>query len=210
MNILTYQGNNIQQRNDGYVNATQMCQANGKQIGHWMATEDYKRYVEALAASIGIPIVKLVVVKTGRGGGTWVHPKLAIKLARWISVDFELWMDQNIMPYNLVSPQSNKDTSGFIYLAQSSCTHYYKIGMSKQPYKRMKSLQSGSPLEIILIHRIFTLDMVALEKALHEYYNAYWLRGEWFELPMDCVKEFPLVANQLDTMLEQVCLPESR
>lgn len=96
MNILTYQGNNIQQRNDGYVNATQMCQANGKKVNDWMRTEDYKRYVEAISETTGIPVVKLVVVKTGRGGGTWVHPKLAIKLARWISVDFELWCDRHI------------------------------------------------------------------------------------------------------------------
>lgn len=94
---LTYKGKEINQREgDGYVNATQMCQANGKLIGHWMATEDYKRYTEALSKTIGIPIVNLVIVKTGRSGGTWIHPKLAVKLARWISVKFELWCDEHI------------------------------------------------------------------------------------------------------------------
>ncbi|MFM5945956.1 MAG: BRO family protein, partial [Dolichospermum sp.] len=64
------------------------------------------------------------------------------------------------------------DNSGFIYLAQASQTQWCKIGMSKQPYKRMQSLQTGSPLEIILIHRIYTLDAIALEKSLHEYFDA--------------------------------------
>jgi hypothetical protein len=99
MSILTYNGQNITQRPDGYVNATQMCQANGKQIGHWIETNDYNRYTQALSTSIGIPIDQLVLVK--RDGqnelrGTWIHPKLAIKLARWISVEFELWCDDHI------------------------------------------------------------------------------------------------------------------
>ena len=101
-----------------------------------------------------------------------------------------------------------RDNSGFIYLAQASQTQWCKIGMSKQPYKRMSSLQTGSPLEIILIHRIFTFDMVALEKSLHDYYAAYSLRGEWFDLPAECIREFPAIANELDSTLEQVCLPQ--
>lgn len=101
-----------------------------------------------------------------------------------------------------------QDNSGFIYLAQASQTRWCKIGMSKHPYKRMSSLQTGSPLEIILIHRIFTFDMVALEKSLHDYYAAYSLRGEWFDLPAECIREFPAIANELDSTLEQVCLPQ--
>ena len=100
------------------------------------------------------------------------------------------------------------NNSGFVYLAQASQTRWCKIGMSKQPYKRMSSLQTGSPLEIILIHRIFTFDMVALEKSLHDYYAAYSLRGEWFDLPAECIREFPAIANELDSTLEQVCLPQ--
>ncbi|MFM6311993.1 MAG: GIY-YIG nuclease family protein [Dolichospermum sp.] len=100
------------------------------------------------------------------------------------------------------------DNSGFIYLAQASQTQWCKIGMSKQPYKRMQSLQTGSPLEIILIHRIYTLDAIALEKSLHEYFDAYRVRGEWFDLPTECIQEFPIVANQLDAVMEQVCLPQ--
>ncbi|MCT7977659.1 BRO family protein [Laspinema olomoucense] len=99
------------------------------------------------------------------------------------------------------------DNSGFIYLAKTP-NGWCKIGMSKQPYKRMSSLQTGTPLEVTLVHRVFTFDMVALETSLHEYYSAYWMRGEWFELPDDCIHEFPAVANELDTKLEQIYLPE--
>ncbi|CAN0570007.1 unnamed protein product, partial [Ectocarpus sp. 12 AP-2014] len=31
-----------------------------------------------------------------RGGGTWLHPKLAVPFARWLSVDFKIWCDEQI------------------------------------------------------------------------------------------------------------------
>ena len=80
--LLSYNGNTIEQRElDGYVNATQMCQANGKLIADWLRTKDYKRYIEALSRSMRIPIDQLVIVNTegpNETRGTWIHPKLAI------------------------------------------------------------------------------------------------------------------------------------
>lgn len=99
-----------------------------------------------------------------------------------------------------------ENEAGFVYLATMS-KGWCKIGMSKQPYKRMSSLPVGTPLEITLVHRIFTFNMSALEKALHDYYGAYWLRGEWFDLPQECIEEFPMIANKLDSELERICLP---
>lgn len=135
---------------------------------------------------------------------------------------FRKWVTSEVLPSIRKTGQSDlmdifgdsfntkgrRDNSGFIYLAQASQTQWCKIGMSKQPYKRMQSLQTGSPLEIILIHRIYTFDAIALEKSLHEYFDAYRVRGEWFDLPAECIQEFPIIANQLDAAIEQVCLPQ--
>ena len=41
----------------------------------------------------------LVSTKSGApetGGGTWLHPKLAVVFARWLSVDFAVWCDEQI------------------------------------------------------------------------------------------------------------------
>lgn len=99
MSSLTYNGQKINQRTDGYVNATQMAAIHGKLIADWTRTKDYKRYVEGISRSMGIPIDALVITKTdglNEERGTWVHPKLAVKLGRWISVEFELWCDDHI------------------------------------------------------------------------------------------------------------------
>lgn len=100
MTDLIYNGQQINRRDsDGYLSGTSMCQANGKKINDWVRTSEYIRYTERLSTSTGLPVNELVVSKSGNpanGGGTWIHPKLAIKLARWISVDFELWCDEHI------------------------------------------------------------------------------------------------------------------
>ena len=35
----------------------------------------------------------LIQSRQGHGGGTWVHPQIAVDLARWISAPFAVWMD---------------------------------------------------------------------------------------------------------------------
>lgn len=92
-----WNGTAIQRRSaDGFVNATAMAKANGKHLPHYMANERTREYLEALAGSVGIPTDRLTVTTmTGPNDlrGTWVHPRLAVDLARWISPAFAVWMD---------------------------------------------------------------------------------------------------------------------
>jgi hypothetical protein len=81
---------------DGYVNATAVCQANRKRWNDYARLERTEAYIAALAADAGFPATGLVVsIKGGRPElqGTWVHPRLAVDLARWISPAFAVWMD---------------------------------------------------------------------------------------------------------------------
>lgn len=81
---------------DGYANATAMCQANGKLWGHYIRSERATAYVEALAASLDLAPADLVITTTtgpNEFRGTWIHPRLAVDLARWISPEFAVWMD---------------------------------------------------------------------------------------------------------------------
>jgi hypothetical protein len=81
---------------DGYVNATAMCKANGKHLPHYLANGRTGEYLQALSGSVGIP-TDLLKVSIGTGPnhlrGTWIHPRLAVDLARWISPAFAVWMD---------------------------------------------------------------------------------------------------------------------
>jgi hypothetical protein len=35
-------------------------------------------------------------MRRGMGGGTWMHPKLAVRFAQWLDVDFAVWCDEQI------------------------------------------------------------------------------------------------------------------
>ena len=92
-----WNGHAIQRRQaDGYVNATAMCKANAKHLPHYLTNARTSEYLQALSGSVGIPTDHLKVsIGTGPNHlrGTWIHPRLAVDLARWISPQFAVWMD---------------------------------------------------------------------------------------------------------------------
>ena len=78
---------------DGYVNATAMCKANNKQWSKYRESDRCQIYLDALAETSEIRMFDLIESRQGQGGGTWVHPQVAVYLARWISAPFAVWMD---------------------------------------------------------------------------------------------------------------------
>jgi len=104
----------VEQRlTDGFINGTAMCVAHGKDISDWLKTDDTWELVVALADSLNLDALPikdhksgnsvftrvsasyptLIVVKRGApeaGGGTWLHPDLAIQLAQWCNKSFAL------------------------------------------------------------------------------------------------------------------------
>lgn len=112
----------IEQRaTDGFINATAMCKAHGKDASDWLRTDPTLELVSALARRLGIEpktaqtpksiktrvaafFPSLVITKAGSpetGGGTWIHPKLAVHLGQWCSPDFALqvsdWIENWIL-----------------------------------------------------------------------------------------------------------------
>lgn len=76
---------------DGYLNATEMCKANGKLYADYTRLESTKEYLNELSSDMGIPILKLIEIKKGGSSkfqGTWIHPHVAIHLAQWLSPKF--------------------------------------------------------------------------------------------------------------------------
>jgi hypothetical protein len=79
---------------DGYVNATAMCKANGKHWNDYWRLDRATEYLEALSDETGISVSKLCLTMRGSSHqGTWIHPRVAVDLARWISAPFAVWMD---------------------------------------------------------------------------------------------------------------------
>lgn len=78
------------------------------------------------------------------------------------------------------------EKKGYIYLIRNNRNGYIKIGWSKQPGKREKTLQSEDPdIEIIHLWRGSRSE----ECKLHVLYRVFRIRGEWFRLSESQISE---------------------
>ena len=86
-----------------------------------------------------------------------------------------------------------------LYIIQSKMTGDFKVGKSKNPVKRLKQLQTGSPYELKLI--LTLKEQGHKEKYIHKYImtsNKRKCKGEWFD--------FDLLACLPDDIYEQLDL----
>jgi phage antirepressor YoqD-like protein len=98
-----YQNSPVTFSKDGevMVNATQMAKPFGKLTANFLQTQQTKDFITALenhycnsnTDRYGISHTKIVqVINGGTNPGTWMHQKLALKFAAWLSPEFELWV----------------------------------------------------------------------------------------------------------------------
>jgi hypothetical protein len=68
-----------------------------------------------------------------------------------------------------------------LYLIRAGDTDFYKVGYtSKAGEARLEAMQTGSPLELHLIHQ--TSGTLLAERKMHEALSSRAVRGEWFRL----------------------------
>jgi len=87
------------------------------------------------------------------------------------------WICEECIQRLAIADIANK--TAFVYLMKNTRNGYVKIGFSKNPQFREKTLQSEEPEIELLISIEATID---LEKELHARFSAYRVRGEWFRL----------------------------
>lgn len=98
-----YEGQAVRFNADGWLHATEIAERFGKEPAQWLRLDSTKEYIERLSERMeksNVGKSHITLVKTRRGNtstsGTWLHSKLAVKFARWLSVDFEIWCDEQI------------------------------------------------------------------------------------------------------------------
>lgn len=78
---------------DGYFNATQLCSAGGKSFGDWYANKSSNKFLDELSIDINIDKTSLILFEdtnNSKTKTTWVHPRVIINIAQWISVKFNV------------------------------------------------------------------------------------------------------------------------
>lgn len=92
----------IPMREDGYILATRMCNSAGKRLRKWREYSDTIKFIEVVKQHTKFKEEELIHVYKGNtkkfSQGTWIHPKLAIHLAMWLSSSFCLqvsnWIEE--------------------------------------------------------------------------------------------------------------------
>lgn len=120
-----FDGRPVRFNSDGWIDAASAAKCFNKEPTAWLRSLETLEYMSALAdALFGKPVSEteleklramnsrgreskaltlklaketgLITTKAGRGGGTWLHPKLAVGFARWLNVKFAVWADLHI------------------------------------------------------------------------------------------------------------------
>ena len=97
LKTLDYNGTGIVFTADGWLNATASAAALAKpDLDNFLRSKTYAEYADVVAAANSVNSTDLKVTKKGNGGGTFLHPELAVVFARWISPAFAYWCDKQV------------------------------------------------------------------------------------------------------------------
>ena len=90
----------------------------------------------------------------------------------------------------------------FIYLIKNASNDSYKIGIGKNPKKRIKQLQTGNDDELLLIETYQSEIPSKIEGILHRNYGSLKKRGEWFTLSLVDELEFTERCEQIEKNIQ--------
>ena len=92
-----FDGTMMQFTSDGWFNATESADRFGRRVDNWLRLDETEGYMQALADALNTSDVReLIRTQKGRNGGTWLHPKLAVRFAQWLDARFAVWCDMQI------------------------------------------------------------------------------------------------------------------
>lgn len=84
----------------GWFNATEAAKRFGKRPIDWLRLPETDRYILAMCKKSDVRKSHFIKTKKGQSQqfaqGTWLHPKLAVRFAQWLDVDFAVWCDDTI------------------------------------------------------------------------------------------------------------------
>lgn len=97
-----------QRSNDGYINATKLAKAYQKKTGKyknansWFEKDRTNEFLELLSDKTKLEVYQLYQKPNpGTFQDIWIHPKLAVSFAMWLSPEFEMmvseWVEQWIL-----------------------------------------------------------------------------------------------------------------
>ncbi len=194
----------IRQDSEGRYCLNDLHKAAGGEKKHqpsdWLRNQQTKDLVKALYLSLypGVEncdsysesLVK-VIVGGSSGGGSWVHPILFLDYARWLSPSlyvsvitaYHNAIDSNaVFELPTIANQDASDRQYFIYAMSDVDSSLIKIGVSRNPVKRLKTLNNNLGVSSLKLLKAVPVPRSAASFAEQIALNATPgnVKGEWF------------------------------
>jgi hypothetical protein len=90
----------------------------------------------------------------------------------------------------------------FVYLIQSLENSYYKIGISKNPNRRIKELQTGNSSLLKLVETYQSEFAEKIERTLQRRYAHLRKEGEWFDMSISNEVSFRSECQKIEETLD--------
>jgi hypothetical protein len=117
-----------QRSTDGYINATDMCNAAGKRFNDYTRLGSTAEFISELSSVTGIPATELMSATQGGNPnlqGSWVHPDIAIHLGQWLSPKFAVMVSKWVREW--MSGGQSSSSSTMPYHLQRHVINQHKI-----------------------------------------------------------------------------------
>ncbi|MDR0325222.1 MAG: KilA-N domain-containing protein [Oscillospiraceae bacterium] len=173
---------------DGYINATAMCKAAGKEWKHYRALSTTKPFLDELSSVVGQTDYGLIQSYVGgvpRLQGTWVHPQVAVHLAQWLSPKFAVMVTQWVMEWMQggTKPGSNMPYHLRRYLDNAHKVQYGHFSVLNEivlnligPMEQLGYTLSGKQVPDISLGKLFSsylkskgYDVKSFPEYMHRY-----------------------------------------
>ena len=121
--------------------------------------------------------------------------KKAQSLLKWFYANGSFTAAQQALAKSLTYVRKKPIVAKKHYLYAISNGDQVKLGMSGDVNKRLKSMQTASPAELVLLWKYYIAntpaDAMKIENMLHRACKQFHIRGEWFEKEcIDVVNKF--------------------
>jgi hypothetical protein len=85
----------------------------------------------------------------------------------------------------------------YIYLIRNGESFIFKVGIAQDVESRLAQLQTGNPVELVIVSSYGFPNAENVEKVLHQKWSGVRMRGEWFEFDTRDINQFDEICRLL-------------
>lgn len=105
-----------------------------------------------------------------------------------------------LMTQNARKSNSKSRPDGYVYIVKLNGFDIYKIGVSANPERRIKDIDSSNPFGIEIICLLYFKNAYEMEECIHDSFRDKALRKEWFKFDKISLS---ILINQLTKLSEK-------